>query len=70
MTKKDYILIAEVLRVHKRRIESMAGVVIPKEDLLFELEVFESLVDDFAIELKKQNPKFDNQKFLEYINRP
>ena len=48
MTRKDYVLIAEVLRNQA---------FISKVD-------FELLVEDFADALAKENPRFDRERFL------
>ena len=58
MTKKDYELIAEVIRRAKWLLET--------ED---ESILLLSITNDFINALKKENPKFDKIKFNEYINK-
>lgn len=56
MTKKDYILIAEVLKNYRIRKEQ--GLI--DNDLIY-------LIQEFSYQLEKQNKKFDILKFAEYI---
>jgi hypothetical protein len=53
MTKKDFQLIAHVLRVEKH-----AG---PEENH----PLFDDLAKTFAAELARTNPRFDRQRFID-----
>ena len=59
MTKKDYIKIAEVF---KNRYNEAINMRIDADELFYDLET------EMAIMLKKDNPKFNNQRFVDYIN--
>lgn len=53
MTRKDYVVVAEILKDHKRYI--------PEATL-------ESLIFDFNEMFLKDNPRFDADRFTEAVN--
>lgn len=61
MTKKDYILIANVLRVTANRMEWPAFQDIPNRFL-------DMLLDDLCTELKRDNPAFNRDTFLKAVD--
>ena len=58
MTKKDYILIAEVLRIARPKLWYTSG----ESPILFD-----AMVHHFAIKLQEDNPNFNEKKFVDYI---
>ena len=59
MTRKDYIKIADILKPYVKRFTSgQWGGVNPHAYVL-----------DFSNMLKKDNPKFNEKRFKEYINK-
>lgn len=60
MRKKDYILLANVLRIHYMQYKTVFGIT-PMENKILEI------TNDLGSELKRDNPNFDKEKFLNAI---
>jgi len=64
MTKKDYILIAEVFRP---LVESIKGDrILTQEELRF---VINQTINMMGRKLQEDNPRFDFNRFIDYINK-
>lgn len=62
MTRKDYILIAKVLkRQHKSSLTH-----INKDVRDAEAYSVKMVAEDLALELSLENPRFDRQRFIDY----
>ncbi len=61
MTKKDYILIADILGKKLKEVRNWHNV----EAVSLAI----GYCDDFAYALQKENPRFNRIKFVEYINK-
>ena len=59
MTKKDYILIAKILKKHRE-----IAVEYLEEPTM---NAIDAITADFCKALKKQNHKFDEEKFIKFI---
>ena len=59
MSKKDYILIAKILKKHRE-----IAVEYLEEPTM---NAIDAITADFCEALKKQNPKFDKEKFIKFI---
>lgn len=59
MTKKDYILIADVLSVaDKEASEGLDGYI-----------VLQGIIDRLCLKLERDNPRFDRARFIDHINK-
>lgn len=56
MTKKDYILISGILRFYQIKVTAS------QDD--YAVKTIDDLINDFAFDLGKENPRFDRTKFL------
>lgn len=64
MSKKDYILIAEIFANRFTKVDQWKN---PSEKHATLTEII-TIAEDFIQALKKDNPRFNREKFLQYIN--
>ena len=57
MTKKDYVLIAEVLKNEFRKADGAGR------------EIIAQVIKQLSLDLKAKNPAFNEEKFYNYINQ-
>ena len=65
MTKKDYIIIAKVIRNSMYELDDVAQHL---DHPINKALVFETIISKMSQELVLDNPKFSYHKFLEFIN--
>lgn len=63
MTKKDYILIADILANRFEQVDNWHG-----DEKMHTLTEIITICEDFINMLEKDNPHFDRVKFIAYIN--
>lgn len=56
MTKKDYVLIATILRDARKQTDGDAR------------HLIDALTEDFSYALARDNSRFDSDKFVRYVN--
>lgn len=61
MTKKDYELIAEVLKAKYESVKTWKN--IEAQSLML------AIIEDFAGALNEENPRFNKQMFYKFINK-
>ena len=61
MHRRDYVLIAKVLKKQKEIAE--------KKELLVPIKIIEEIISNFCIALKEENSSFNEQKFRDYIQK-
>lgn len=61
MTKKDYIKIADVLGNKLKQVSSWNNIEARSLSIAY--------IEDFMSMLNNDNPRFDKNKFIEYINK-
>lgn len=66
MTKKDYILIAKLIREGLERAEAARH----DEERTAEFSALWRFADQFALEARRDNPRFDRHRFLFACNFP
>lgn len=64
MTKKDYIVIADVLGNKLQEVKAWRG-----SDMITGRSLALAYIEDFINALSQDNPRFDRIKFISYINK-
>ena len=64
MTKKDYIVIADILGNKLQEVKKWRG-----QETITAVSLSLAYIEDFITALSKDNPHFDRIKFIAYINK-
>jgi len=69
MTKKDYIKIADVLKRSKKWLTVLRDNNPDSYNDLKPLRGVQMIIDTLCTTLQADNPRFDRDKFIDYINK-